>query len=76
MGAPEKAGAEDSVGPAVQYGAYELGIFLGIVLKIGVLDNNDISPDMLKSGSQGRAFSLVFFVKKDFYFGVPACKVV
>jgi hypothetical protein len=63
--ASQEAAAVDDVGAAIQDGLEELGILPGIVLQVGVLDENDIPPGLGKSGAQGPALAGVALVKED-----------
>ena len=54
---PEKAGAKDDVGPAVEQGRQELGILPRVVFEIGILHDHDVSGGSCEACSQGGALA-------------------
>ncbi len=45
----------------------DMRVFIRVILQISILNNDNISLHMLKSRPQGSTFTLIGFVKKDFY---------
>ena len=54
VGPPLEAGAVNDVRPAVENGRQELGVFSGVVLKVGVLDEDDVPRGPGKSPPERR----------------------
>ena len=57
--------AEDDVGLALDDRLDELGILRGVVLEVGVLDDDDLAGGMAEPGAERGPFALVLLVEDD-----------
>lgn len=62
---PDEPRPEDHIGTAIQDGLDQSGILIGVVFKIGILNNDQIALARRKPRAQGRALALVMLVQKD-----------
>lgn len=59
----DKPRAIDRVRLALHDGGNQLGIFGRLVFQVGILNENDLAAGDRETGTQGRAFNLIFFIQ-------------
>src|SRR5262249_41497370 len=62
--------AEDDIGLIVDDRLDELGILLGLVFEIGVLDDHDVTGGISKAGPKRSALALISFLVDDSQIGI------